>query len=108
MVLRKKLKLRTVHDQIFVGKIDVYECPKPYVLIFNVSTEHDHSVRMDIHKTDLAAEMRAWLEGKQIRNPLVVIPQRIEDVMTRFVKFGKAPQQEDLILWAASRSELMW
>jgi calcium-binding protein CML len=108
MVLRKKMKMRTVHDQIFVGKMDVYECPKPYVMIFNISTEHEHVVRMDVHKADLAREMRLWLEGKRIKSPLMVIPQRIEEVMTRFVKFGKAPLQEDLIMWAASRSELIW
>ena len=108
MVQRKKCKMRTVHDQIFTGKMDVYECPKPYVLIFNISTEQDHTVRMDVHKADLAAEMRLWLEGKQIKSPLVVIPQRVEDTMTRFVKFGKAPLQEDLIMWAASRAELIW
>lgn len=108
MVTKKKVKMRTVHGQIFVGKMDVYECPKPYVLIFNISTEHDHVVRMDVHKADLAREMRLWLEGKQIKSPLLVIPQRIEDVMTRFVKFGKAPLQEDLIMWTASRAELLW
>jgi len=108
MVLRKVLKMRTVMGQIFQGKMDVYECPKPYVLILNISTEHEHTVRMDVHKQDLSREMRLWLEGKQIHNPLVVVPQRIEDAMTRFVKFGKAPLQEDLILWIASRSELVW
>jgi len=108
MVLRKALKMRTVMGQIFQGKMDVYECPKPYVLILNISTEHEHSVRMDVHKQDLSREMRLWLEGKQIHNPLVVVPQRIEDAMTRFVKFGKAPLQEELILWIASRSELVW
>ena len=108
MVLRKVLKMRTAMGQIFQGKMDVYECPKPYVLILNISTEHEHTVRMDVHKQDLSREMRLWLEGKQIHNPVVVVPQRIEDVMTRFVKFGKAPLQEDLILWIASRSELVW
>ncbi len=108
MVLRKKMKMRTVHGQIFTGKMDVYECPKPYVIILNISTDHEHTVRMDVHKQDLSREMRLWLEGKQIHNPLIVVPDRINDVMSRFVKFGKPPLQEDLIMWVASRAELSW
>ena len=108
MVLKKKLKLRTVHSQIFMGSLDVYECPSPYVIIMNVSTEHEHSVRMDVYKEELAMELRLWLEGKVIRHPMLIVPQRIEEAMTKFVKFGKAPLQEDLLMWIASRTELMW
>jgi len=63
---------------------------------------------MDVHKEDLARELRLWLKGKMIRNSSIIIPKRIEDNMTRFVKFGKPPLQEDLIMWMLSRAELQW
>ena len=107
-VLHKKLKFRTVQGSIFPGTLDVYECEQPYVLICKVTTEHEHSLRMDVHKDDLAAELRQWLEGKVVRNPVAFPPKRIDEAIQRFVKFGKAPLQEDLIMWILSRSELQW
>ena len=107
-VLHKRLKLRTVQGSIFPAWVDVYECESPYVLIFKVSTDHEHALRMDVHKDDLAAELRQWLEGKAVRNAAVFPPKRIDEVMSKFVKFGKAPLQEDLLVWILSRSELQW
>lgn len=115
LIIAKKLKLRTIAGLLFTGYLKVYECENPYVLIILVNTDdvtdnnnnnNDNSIRMDIHKEHLASELRLWLEGKRIRNPAVLIPIRIEDAMNRFVKFGKTPLQEDLILWLLSRSEI--
>lgn len=106
LVLTKKLKLRTVGGQLVAGFMKVFECENPYVIVILIDTEYGHSLRVDIHKEDLAYELRQWLEGKQIRNPAVLIPVRIEDSINRFVKFGKTPLQEDLIMWMLSRSEL--
>jgi Ca2+-binding EF-hand superfamily protein len=107
-VLHKRLKFRTLQGAIFPGYLDVYECETPYVLICKVTTEHEHSVRMDVHKEDLASELRLWLEGKVVRNPAAFPPKRVEEAVQRFVKFGKPPLQEDLIMWILSRSELQW
>lgn len=106
LVLTKKLKLRTAAGQLIAGFLKVFECEMPYVIVILVDTEYGQTVRMDVHKEDLAAELRQWLEGKQVRNPAVLIPTRIEDAINRFIKFGKTPLQEDLIMWILSRSEL--
>lgn len=106
MVLSKKVKLRTINGQIIVGNMQVYESEDPYVLVFLVDTDFDSTLRMDVRKDDLALELRKWLEGKQIRNPVVLVPLRIEEAITRFVKYGKTPLQEDLLMWMLSRSEL--
>jgi len=106
MVLTKRLKLRTVTGQLVVGFMKVFECESPYVIVILIDTEYGHSMRMDVHKEDLAQELRFWLEGKQVRNPSVLIPLRIEEAVNRFVKFGKTPLQEDLIMWMLSRSEM--
>jgi len=106
LIIAKKLKLRTVTGVLFTGYLKVYECENPYVLILLIDTEDGISLRMDIHKEHLASELRLWLEGKRIRYPAVLVPIRIEDAINRFVKFGKTPLQEDLILWLLSRSEI--
>jgi hypothetical protein len=106
MVLTKKLKLRTMSGELIAGFMKVFESEVPYVIVILMDTEYGHSLRMDVHKEYLAQELRLWLEGKQIRNPTVLIPLRIEDAISRFVKFGKTPLQEDLIMWLLSRSEL--
>lgn len=113
LIIAKKLKLRSITGLLFTGFLKVYECENPYVLIVLVNTDdittddnNNSSLRMDIHKEHLASELRLWLEGKRIRNPAVLIPIRIEDAINRFVKFGKTPLQEDLILWLLSRSEI--
>jgi hypothetical protein len=106
LVLSKKVKLRTINGQIIIGNMQVFECEDPYVMVILVDTDYDSTLRMDIRKEDLSLELRRWLEGKHIRNPVVVVPLRIEETMTRFVNFGKTPLQEDLIMWMLSRSEL--
>ncbi len=73
-----------------------------------VKTEHGHEARTDVHKSDLAVEMREWLEGKHIKQPMHIIPPRIDESVDKFIKFGKPPLQEDLLLWIASRCELRW
>ena len=108
LVLRKKMKLRTITGQLFTGIVEVYEVEVPYIIIVNVRTEHDHSARMDVHSEDLARELREWMSGKMLRNAMFVVPNRIEDVITKFVKFGKTPIQEDIIMWVLSRAELQW
>lgn len=106
MVLAKKIKLRAATGQLLSAQMDVFESENPYIIIILIETEFNHSIRMDIHKEDLAHELRQWLEGKTIRYPSAMIPPRIEDAVNRFVKFGKTPLQEDLIMWLLSRSEL--
>ena len=106
---KKQTKLRTVEGSILLFNVDVYETATPYVMIFVIKTQQEHvMVRMDVHKEDLARELRLWLEGKMIRSPAVIISSRIEGLMQGFVNFGKTPKQEDLILWILSRSELLW
>jgi hypothetical protein len=106
MVLSKKLKLRTISGQLVVALLKVFECESPYIIVLLVETEYGHSMRTDVQKEDLASELRFWLEGKQVRHPAVLVPLRIEESITRFVKFGKTPLQEDLIMWLLSRSEM--
>jgi hypothetical protein len=103
----KQLKLRTSAGTILLFYLDVFESETPYVMIF-VLKNTDYSIRMDIQKEDLAKELRLWLEGKIIRNPSVVSTSRIEGIMQQFVKFGRTPKQEDLIMWILSRAELCW
>jgi Ca2+-binding EF-hand superfamily protein len=107
-VLKKSLKLRTEHGQMFRGTLECFECADPYVIIVMVKTEHGHEARTDVHKGDLAVEMREWLEGKSIGQPMHIIPPRIEEAINKFIKYGKPPLQEDLLLWVASRCELRW
>lgn len=104
----KQLKLRTEDGTILLFYLDVFESETPYVMIFIIKTAHGHSTRMDIQKEDLACELRLWLEGKIIRNASVIASSRIEGAMQQFIKFGKTPKQEDLIMWILSRSELNW
>ena len=104
----KQLKLRTIDGNILMFFMDVYESEAPYVMICIIKTAQGHSVRMDIQKDDLARELRLWLEGKIIRNASVIASPRIEGIMHQFIKFGKTPKQEDLIMWILSRSELSW
>lgn len=109
LVYRKPAaKLRTVDGSIVMFHVDVYETETPYVMIFVLKINEHSMVRMDVHKPDLARELRLWLEGKIIRNPAVVLSQRIEGLMQRFVNHGTTPKQEDLIMWILSRSELLF
>ena len=96
------------HGQIFRGTLECFECAEPYVIIVMVKTEHGHEARTDVHKSDLAVEMREWLEGKQMKQPMHIIPPRIEESINKFIKYGKPPLQEDLLVWIASRCELRW
>ena len=108
LILDRKLKLRSVTGQLFPGEVLVYEVLHPYCLILTVSTQHEHSIRCDILKEVLARELRLWLDGKLITNPALIVPSRIEDTVDKFVKFGKPPMQEDLVMWILSRCELSW
>lgn len=106
LVLTKRLKLRTITGQITIGDLEVYECENPYLLIFLLTTEYYDGIRMDVHKDDLAKELRHWLQGKNIFNPVLFVPLKIDEAINNFVKFGKTPKQEDMIMWILSRSEL--
>jgi len=61
---------------------------------------------MDVTRDDLALELRHWLGGKVVDHPCLPVTVRIEEGVSRFVKFGKAPLQSDLVLWLLSRSQL--
>lgn len=61
---------------------------------------------MDVTRDDLALELRLWLGGKIVEHSCLPVTVRIEEGVSRFVKFGKAPLQSDLILWLLSRSQL--
>lgn len=108
IVLRKRMKLRSTNGSLFPATISVFECESPYCIIVHIMTDHDHSVRMDVFRDDLARELKAWLDGKFIRNPAIVIPPRIEEEISQFVRLGKTPVQADLIMWILSRSEVTW
>ena len=64
------------------------------------------SCRMDVTRDDLALELRLWLGGKIVEHSCLPVTVRVEEGVSRFVKFGKAPLQSDLILWLLSRSQL--
>ena len=102
----RRLKLRTVDRAVLPIVLNVFECESPYVMIFIISISETYSLRMDIQKGDLARELGLWLEGKNLENPAFVTSSQGERLMQQFIKFGKAPSQEDLILWILSRSEL--
>ena len=105
---QRKLELITVDGTVILFFLDVFESESPYVMIFIVQTDERQSIRMDVHKGDLARELRLWLEGKVIRDASLVVPKRVEGAMTQFIKYGKTPKQEDLIMWILSRTELIW
>ena len=117
-VMKKSLKLRTVsdiwseagralltlpflffafqvHGQLFRGTLECYECSEPYVIIVTVSTEHGHTARTDIHKSDLASEMKQWLEGKSLTQPMHIVPSRIEDAMNK-IALALGPTKHDV------------
>lgn len=106
LVLKKRMKFRLTNGELTSGELRVYECEEPYVLVFIIYLETNEEVRTDIFKDELAKELRSWLEGKYIRYPAILVPSRIDETITRFVKFAKTPKQEDLIMWMLSRSEL--
>ena len=106
LVLKKHIKLRDVSGIILDGLLYVYESEDPYILILLVETEYQTDIKVTIFKEDLARELRLWLNGKYIRNPAALVPLRIDDSVMKFIKFGKPPKQEDLIMWILSRSEL--
>jgi hypothetical protein len=109
LVSSQYLQLRDSSNNPFKAKVDVFECINPYVLVF-VITHHEHSLRMDIHKHDLAAEMRRWLEGSTPLHLVTLLSttKRIDDQMMRFVKFGNPPAPGVLHKWILSRTELSW
>lgn len=107
LVLNKRLQLRSVVGDLFFAQVNVFECNHPYVLVFSI-TATNISVRMDVQKDDLAHELKAWLEGKKIFNPALFASPKLEEKITKFVKFGKPPSQEDLFTWILSRSEIRW
>ncbi len=106
LILQKKMKLRSAQGNLFPAEVTVYEVIAPYSLLLVVSTQHVQQIRADITKDMIARELRAWLDGKNISNPLILIPNRIEEAITKYIKFGTPPVQEDLIMWLLSRSEL--
>lgn len=84
-ILREKQqKLRSTDGNILLFSIDVFESEIPYVMIFIIKSSHNHSVRMDIQKEQLAKELRLWLEGKLVRVPAVVSSPRIESKLLVF------------------------
>lgn len=106
LVLKKRMKFRLTNGELTSGELRVYECEEPYVLVFIINLETNDEVRTDVFKEELAKELRAWLEGKYIRFPAILVPSRIDETITRFVKFAKTPKQEDLLMWMLNRMEL--
>jgi hypothetical protein len=104
----RKLQLRTFDGTVLHFLIDVFESESPYVMIFIIQTAERQSIRMDVQKADLAKELRLWLEGKIIRDASLLVPKRVVGAMHQFIKYGKTPKQEDLIMWILSRTELIW
>lgn len=107
LVFSKKMKLRAANGHHFVAKLEAYESQSPYCIILNILTEFTE-LRMDVYESDLAKEMGEWLKGKIIHSPATIVPQKIEEAMTLFVKFAQPPPQIDLIMWVLSRSEIQF
>jgi hypothetical protein len=106
-VFEKNLNLRTSSGKPFNGRLLVYECDEPFRLIFKVHTEgNHHEFRMDVSRDDLAKELREWLDGKPVRNPLRVCSDRTEEVISMFVRLGQIPDQKELLMWILSRTEI--
>ena len=103
---RKRLRLRTVGRSVLPVEVSVFESESPYVMIFIICISETRSIRMDVQQDDLARELGLWLEGETLENPAFVTSPRVEKVMQQFIKYGKTPAQEDLILWILSRSVL--
>lgn len=103
---RKRLRLRTVGRSVLPIELNVFESESPYVMIFIICISGTRSIRMDVQQDDLARELGLWLEGVTLENPALVTSPRVESVMQQFIKYGKTPAQEDLILWILSRSVL--
>jgi hypothetical protein len=102
-----------VHGSLFLAQLLVYEVMTPYCLIITCSTPSNndypgHTLRIDVLKDDLGKELKLWLDGKIIRHPSVLTTQRIDETISKFIRLGKPPIQEDLIMWILSRTELVW
>lgn len=109
LVSSQSLILRDISNDSFHAKVNIYECAKPcYVLVFLINKEDHSSLRMDIHKHDLAAEIRRWLEGSNALTALLPSSKRLDENMMKFVKFGNPPEPNILHKWILSRSELSW
>ena len=103
---RKRLRLLTVGRSVLPIDLNVFESESPYVMIFIICMSETRSIRMDVQQDDLARELGLWLEGVTLENPAFVTSPRVESIMQQFIKYGKTPAQEDLILWILTRSVL--
>lgn len=108
-ILNRDIKIRTMYGALINMNLTAYESPAPYRLLLVLEQSKDFlqlPFKVKVTKDELARELRRWLDGHMIRNPCVLIPKRIDESITNFVKFGKPPPQEDLLVWILSRTEL--
>ena len=108
-ILNRDIKIRTMYGALINMNLTAYESPAPYRLLLVLEQAKEFlqlPFKVKVTKDELARELRRWLDGHMIRNPCVLIPKRIDESVTKFVKFGKPPPQEDLLVWILSRTEL--
>ena len=103
---RENLRLRTTTGQYINGTYQVYEVHRPFALIIFIHLSGTKHARADISSEALAEELRRWLDGVTLNHPAYLTVPRTEEMMNRYIKFAKPPQQEDLALWILSRCEL--
>ncbi len=103
---RENLRLRTTIGQYINGTYQVYEVHQPFAFIIFVHLSGTKHARADISSETLAEELRRWLDGVTLNHPAYLTVPRTEEMMNRYIKFAKPPQQEDLALWMLSRCEL--
>lgn len=107
LILKKRLKLQWATGEPLVATLHGLEYPKPYTLSLLLMGER--TSRIDVLKQELANELTAWLSGVKLKGqPALVIPNRIEEEMLNFIKFGRPPNQRHIYLWILSRTVITW
>jgi Ca2+-binding EF-hand superfamily protein len=104
---KTNVRVRSRTGDYILGTVQGLEVEVPYALFVVLWLSEEVQVRLDVVPERLAEEFRRWLEGQQVNNPCYVgtLPSTTAAI-ERYIKFGKAPSQEDLILWILSRAEL--
>ncbi len=106
MIVRRVLPIQLIGGSsaklLFYG----LEYQTPYTLCL-VLTDGQSYTRVDVAKSDLAHELRNYMNGKRIFFPAFIVSPRLENQIADFVKFGKTPVQSTLLLWLLSRCEML-
>ena len=103
----KQMKISSGFSSDLPALISAYELD-PYKLVITgtILSKPTISFRMDVTRNDIAVQLRRWLDGNVARNPLILIPKSVENIMIKYIKFGSIPPKESLILWILSNSDM--